>query len=1058
MCASRVYRFAVGELYHAAAGGRSPMKRVLCLIVVAGVALSAGVVWGQGVTTGAINGQVTDPNGDPLPGATVTATLAATGTRYAVITDGDGRFAIPNARVGTSYRVEAQLSGFQTRVKEDVAVRLGEATALSFQLSLEAVSGELVVVGESNPLINPTRTGAGSSLSQEVVEITPKIDRSLADLARTNPLFNATAENDGSTILTVAGRNNRYNNIQIDGAVNNDLFGLAATGVPGGQSDTQPISIDAIGEVQLVVAPYDVRQGGFTGGGINAITRSGTNSFKGSVYGFYFDDSLVGSGPDDFPELGTFEEKQYGFRLGGPIMQDKAFFFVNGEISRKNVPTGYSIDGSGGEQFANGTAVDDAIQLRDFLISNYGYDPGGLGQVTRPTDSDKYFGRFDFNLSNSHSLTLRHNYVDASNVLNFPSSYSYEWPNAGYDFQNQTNSTVAQLNSVFGAEMFNELRVTYQTIKDRRKYLGDAFPSIYIADLSNSGDSFDLGSEAYSTANSLDQDIIEITDDFTFFAGDHEIVLGTHNELFSFKNLFIQQNFGAYSFDTIDDFYAGNAYRYDYTYSNDSNPYDEFDVHQLGFYIGDTWRVKSNFTLIGGLRVDIPLFPDKPQNNPLVEEIYGYKTSDVPSGNQMFSPRVGFNWDIKGDGTSQLRGGAGLFSGRTPFVWISNNYGRNGIEQTTLRAVDYVNGIPFNPDPFGQPSNIGGASTQEVNIVDPNYEFPQVWRYDLGYDQELPWWGLIGTVEALYTQSENEIDYKNLNIEQTGGTAFDGRPLYQTVSNTFTGAYFLTNTDKGDTTNVTVKVEKPYAEGLYGFVAYTYGEANVVNEGTSSRAVSNWNYQEAVDPNNAGLSTSDFEVKHRFTVSMAYEFNRDTRWGTTVSAYYNRQSGRPYSLIFASDFPSINGDTATGNDLFYVPTGADDVEITNGTWEQLDAFLHATGYDEYAGKIAPRNAKTGPWTGSLDLHIAQQIPMPYGELEVTADVFNLMNLFNSDYGHVEFVNFGTITPAKYLGTNDDGKPIYQLYSAVTGLQDNGLYSTDNLRSRWRAKLGLRYSF
>lgn len=1031
------------------------MKRVLCLFVVAGVALSAGVVWGQGVTSGAINGRVTDPNGDPLPGATVTATLAATGTRYAVVTDGAGRFAIANARVGGPYQVEAAISGFETRTKDDVIVRLGEATELSFRLPLEAVTGELVVIGESNPLINPTRTGAGSNLSLELVDRMPKIDRSLADLARTNPLFVTNPENAESTVLTVAGRNNRYNNIQIDGSVNNDLFGLAATGVPGGQSDTQPVSIDAIQEVQLVVAPYDVRQGGFTGGGINAITRSGTNAWKGSVYGFFFDDSLVGSGPDDFPELGTFDEKQYGLRLGGPIMQDKAFFFVNGEISRKNQPTGFSIDGGGGEQFANGTAVADANAIRDYLMSNYGYDPGGLSQVSRYTDSDKYFGRFDFNLSDQHTLTLRHNYVKASNLINRPSSYSYEWPNAGYDFKNETNSTVAQLNSIFGAEMFNELRVTYQTIKDRRAYLGDPFPAIYIRSLTNSSDDFDIGSEPYSTANSLDQDIIEITDDFTFFAGDHEIVLGTHNELFTFKNLFIQQNFGSYSYNSLEDFYADNAYRYDYTYSNDSQPYDKFDVSQLGFYIGDTWRVKSNFTVIGGLRVDIPIFPDKPQNNPLVEDIYGYRTSDVPSGNQMFSPRVGFNWDINGDGTSQLRGGIGLFSGRTPFVWISNNYGRNGIEQTTLRA---TGSIPFNPDPYGQPSNIGGASTQEVNLVDPGYEFPQVWRYDLGYDQELPWWGLIASIEGLYTQSQNEINYKNLNIQQTGDTLFDGRPVYESISSTFTGAYLLTNTDQGDTTNLSLKVEKPYAEGLYGFVAYTWGEANVINEGTSSRAVSNWNYQEAIDPNNVKLSTSDFEVKHRFTVSMSYEFNRDSRWSTIVSAYYNRQSGRPYSLIVDSNYPSLNVDTADGNDLFYVPTGPDDVEILNGTWEQLDAFLQATGYDEYAGQIAPRNARNSPWTGTLDLHIAQQIPMPYGELEVTADVFNLLNMFDSDAGLVRFVNFGTLTPADYRGTNADGKPIYYLYSSVLNLDTNSIYTTDNLRSRWRAKLGVRYSF
>lgn len=1029
------------------------MRRVVCFVIMAGLTLSAGLVAAQGVTSGSISGVVTDPNGDALPGATVLAELTTTGTRYAVVTDGLGRFVVANARAGGPYRVEARLSGFQTVEKTDVSVRLGETTELTFELPLEAVTGELLVVGESNPLINPTRTGASSSVPLEVIERIPKIDRSFTDLARTNPLFAANPDNDGPTVLAVAGRNNRYNNIQIDGAVNNDLFGLADTGVPGGQAQTQPISIDAIQELQLVIAPFDVRQGGFTGGGVNAITRTGTNTWKGSVYGFYFDDGFVGDGPDDFPELGTFEETQYGFRLGGPIVRDKAFFFLNGEISSLESPSGWSLDGSSGQDFAGGDAQQDAQEIRDFLISNYGYDPGGLGQVTRPVDSDKYFLRLDVNLNDANNLTVRHNYVDASNLINRPSAFSYEWPNAGYDFQNETNSTVAQLNSIFGAEMFNELRVTYQTIKDRRKWVGDPFPQVYIRSLSNSSNDFDIGSEPFSTANELDQDILEITNDFTFFAGDHEIVLGTHNEIFSFRNLFIQQAFGAYTFNNIDDFYAGNASQFDHTYSNDNQPADEFDVTMLGFYIGDTWRLKPNFTLIGGVRVDIPLFPDEPANNPLVEQIYGISTSNIPDGNEMFSPRVGFNWDLRGDGKSQLRGGVGLFSGRTPFVWVSNNYGRNGLEQTTIRA---FGDIPFNPDPFDQPTDIGGASTQEVNLIDPDYEFPQVWRLNLAYDQELPWWGLVGTIEALHTQSENEILYQNLNIRPTGERLpFDNRPLFETVSGEFSGAYYLTNTDEGETTNVTLKLEKPYSEGLYGFVAYTWGNAEVVTNGTSSRAVSNWQYNEAVDPNNPDVSTSDFEVEHRFTASLSYEFNRDSRWSTVVSAYYNHQSGRPFTLIYDWFFPSINGDTFGANDLVYIPSGPDDVVITNGTWDDLAAFLSATGYDEYKGRIAPRNEARAPWTHTVDLHIAQQIPMPYGELEVTADIFNLMNIFDSDSGHVRYVPFGTIEPVAYQGMTDDGKPIYELLDAVT---EGDYFSLDNLRSRWRAKLGVRYSF
>ena len=1020
----------------------------LCLV------LGVGVAWGQGVTTGGITGTVVDPNGDPLPGATVLALMINTGTRYNAITDGQGRFTIVNVKAGGPYRITAQLQGFQQQETTDIYVRLSEMTSIDFQLQLEAVTGEVVVVGEANPLINSGRTGATSSVPQSLVENLPTVGRGLDDFARTNPYIVALPDQDEATTITVAGRNNRYNNIQIDGAVNNDLFGLASTGTPGGQTETTPVSLDAIQEIQLLIAPFDVRHGGFSGGGINAITRSGTNNFRGSVYGFYYDDSLVGDGPDDFPELGTFEEQQYGFRFGGPISRDKVFFFVNAELSRVDRPTGWSISGDAGQVFGGGDLVDEANEFRSILENQYGFDPGGLDQVTRNTDSDKIFARLDFNLSDSHQLTLRHNYVDAENLILRPDSFYYEFPSHAYLISDETNSTVAQLNSVFGADMFNEARITYQSIKDRRGAPPgfQAFPYVRVDGLPG-GRHFIAGTERFSTANELDQDILEITDDLTFFVGNHEIVLGTHNEIFSFRNLFIQENFGAYRFDDLDALEAGVAYRFDYTYSNDATPADEFDVYQLGFYVGDTWRAQDNLSVVLGLRVDIPYMPDEPERNPLTEDIFGVSTSNVPDGNALWSPRVGFNWDLTGEGEQQLRGGIGLFSGRTPYVWISNNYARNGIEQTTLRA---FGDIPFNPDPFNQPTSIGGASTQEVNLVDPEFEFPQVWRYNLAYDQQLPWWDLVATAEVLHTEVETDIKYQNLNLVPTGETRPDGRPILEELSDTFSGAYYLTNTDQGTSTNYTFKLERPYREGVWGFLAYTYGDSEVITEGTSSRAISNWQYNEAPNPNDPILSASDFEVRHRITASLSYELFAQTEWSTTISAFYNHQSGRPYTAIFGYDFPSVNNDNFPLNDPIYVPSGADDVIIENGTWAELEAWLEANELTRFAGGIAPRNATRGPWTHTLDLHVSQSIPMPYGDLEVTADILNLTNLFDSDSGHVRFVNFGTVEPVEFVGV-EDGTYVYRLNDIVTD-PDETIYETDNLRSRWRAKLGVRYSF
>jgi hypothetical protein len=1021
--------------------------------------LCAGIVQAQGVTTGSLSGVVLDPNEEPIPGVTAVATLAATGNRYATVTDAAGRFRVANVKVGGPYEVVVSLSGFQTQALSDVHVRLGETTHLTVYLQLAAAKGEIVVVGESSPLIAPTKMGVGSSVSQGSIEALPTIERSVYDMARTNPVFQKYSDSNGEpNSLSVAGRNPRYNNISIDGAVNNDVFGLADSGTPGGQSGTQPIQLDAVQEVQLVTSSFDVRQGGFTGGSVNIITKSGSNNYHGSVFGYTASDSWVGSGPDYFSEFGTYEDTEYGFTLGGKLMTDKLFFFTSYGHTILDRPTGWSLDGSSGQQWRGGDYLTESEEFRQFTQTTYGYDPGGLDEQTRETPNDKFIIRVDWNLNQSHNIVVRYNYVDASNIINRPDDYAYDWQNQAYSFKNKTNSLVGQWNAVFGGSSFNELRATYQTIEDRRGPITEDFPYLRIYGFGYGY--WEAGSERFSTNNEVDYDIVEITDDFTFFAGDHEIVIGTHNEFYTFRNLFIQEGFGAYRFNSLEDYYAGNAYQYTHTYPTDpDDPDDEFSTYQLSFYAGDTWRMKSNFTLVYGLRVDVPLFPDTPEYNPLVEEVYGVRTDVVPDGNYLWSPRLGFNWDIGGDGTKQLRGGAGLFTGRTPFVWISNNYARTGTRQTSL----YARGdIPFNPDPYDQPRDIGGASIGDINAVDPDFNFPQTWRANIAYDHRLPWLNMVATGEVMWAQSTNEVDYANLNIVQTGEfLPFDDRPIYEEVTGG-SGVYYLHNTDKGDALNAILKLELPYgSQPIWGIAAYTYGEANVVNDATSSRAVSNWQYNEALDPNNAGLSTSDFQIAHRVMINLNYEFNRGSRWSTTVSAFYNHQSGRPYMSIYEGVWPydSINEDGFTGNDPIYVPSGADDVVITNGTWEQLENYFERTGISGYGGQVIPRNPYTAPWITQTDLAIRQNIPIPgKSSLQVSLDIFNFWNLIDDESGHVEYVAFGTLSPIIYRGVTDDGLPIYELTEIVTEPETTSLYERDDLRSRWRMRLGVRWSF
>lgn len=1035
-------------------------RALLSLALVAAVVLCTPVAQAQ-VTRSNIAGQVTDEAGQTaLPGATVTAVHEPTGTRYSVTTDDRGRFRIQNVRPGGPYTVSVEIDGFDPGRKESVQALLGEDAYLTFGLQLASVTEVVTVIGTSDAFINPGRTGAASNVSTDSIETLPTIGRDFSDFARTNPFFSVSSQEEDPDFVSVAGRSGRYNNIQIDGSVNNDLFGLADQGTPGGQADTSPISLDAIEEIQLVLSDFDVRNGGFSGGSINAVTRSGTNKYKGSVFYYTRDDSLVGDGPSQLGDFGTFSEDVYGFRVGGPISQDKIFFFVNGERSESSEPTGWSLNGDAGQCFANCTLQAETQRFVS-IMQGYGYDVGGLGQNSREKPNDKAFVRFDFNLADRHQLTLRHNYVDAENTVNRPGSFVYEFPSEAYFFTNTTNSTVVQLNSVFGSTMFNEFRIANQKIEDTRSGVGSPFPHVQVTVAP--GFDFETGTEQFSTANGLDQDIQELTNDFTWLRGDHTFTFGTHNEFFNFDNLFIQDAFGSYDFGSLDELEAGLADSYFHTFVNAGQPRtNKFKVNQIGFYAGDEWAAKPNFTFSYGLRIDIPKMPDKPSRNPDTEALYGLRTDSIPDGNKLVQPRIGFNWDVGGQGTQQLRGGVGVFAGRTPYVWISNNYARTGIEQTSLTS--FAGNIPFVPDPDNQPTSLSGASASagEYNLIDPDFEFPQVMRYNLAYDRQLPWLGLIGTAEVVYGDSKQEIDYRDVNITKVGTDPFDGRPVFARVDSGISGAYLITNTSKGEATNFALKIERPYRrDGVWGFASYTYGDSEIVNDGSSSRAVSNFQYNEALDPNNSGASISDYEVEHRFNASLGYVFNADTRYSTTVTTFYNLQSGRPYMYLYSMPSgPTINGEFYRYNDLAYIPNDASEFILVGGTAQQLDSFLSSDScLGSYRGKIMPRNVCKSPWNSTLDLHIAQALPIKSSKVELTLDVLNLMNLFDDNAGTLQYVPFGTVSPYRWLSNDaETGKPVVLLFSQVTDPENNPIFQTHNERSRWRAKLGLRWTF
>ena len=1025
------------------------MRHIRCNVVALTVwcAVWAQPGYGQNVTTGTLTGVVYDQQGGVVPGATVAAVHTPTGTAYEGVTQTDGRFSVLNVRVGGPYSMTITLPGFRTATRNDITVGLGDSTEVPVTLQLDTVTETVRVTADASSVFTASKAGTSDNIGADVIETLPTINRSIQDIARVSPHFVQYAFNQDAGALSIAGRNTRYNNIQIDGAVNNDLFSIGASaGTPGGGVETQPISIDVIQELQLVVAPYDVRQGSFSGGGINAITRSGSNQVRGSAFYVFRDQGLVGDGIDHRP-IATFKDKQFGGTFGGPIVRNKAFFIGNLEWGRKNTPSGYSISGASGVSFGRQA---EAQRFLDILSRRYGYTPGSLDEFIRDTQNNKVFVRTDFNIGRSQ-LTVRHNYVNGFNDVGSQNANTYKFDDSFYTLHNKTHSTVGQLNSNFGS-MVNEFRVLSQRIREFRTTAG-RFPQITVR--LPDGGRFLAGTEASSQANQLDQDNVEVTNDFTAVRGSHTITVGTHNEFFKFRNLFIQHNFGSYEFASLDTLEAGSAQLYDYGYSLTSDPRQSarFPVRQLGFYAGDQWRIRPRFTLTYGVRWDKPFFSKTPTANPRALAVYGYATDVVPR-TATWSPRAGFNWNLSQDAgrQQQVRGGVGLFGGRTPYVWLSNQYGNTGIEFQRISTTPFnaTASIPFAADPANQPRSVGRASTNEIDLVDPGYDFPKIIRGNLGYDRSLPW-GLVGTAELLFARSVQDIAYRNLNLVQVGARE-DGRPVFGRVDPAFSDVLLLTNTGQGDNWSIATKVDKRFRGGWFGSGSYLHGHARTINDGTNSTARSTWiNVYTPGDVNNPPLAVSNYDVAHRVILTGSYRFTVKGA-GVTLSMFYNSQSGRPYSYNFGSD---VNLDGASTNDLLYYPREGE-VGFSAGTYQDLAAFLEAgrcAGVQP--GSIVKRNTCRVPWSNGLDFHSAVNVGVGRYKPEFTMDVLNLLNLFDGSRGQVYYANFHDLLVVN-AAADAQGQYTYSVNSLA---RPGGVrYSRDDLRSRWQAQMGLKFRF
>jgi hypothetical protein len=1055
------------------------MKRMLLTVILC-LFILPGLITAQGVTTAAFNGLVTDSDGNPIVGATVTALHTPTGTVYTAVSRQDGLYNIPAVRAGGPYTVTVSMDPFKTQELTGIALKLGEDRNLKFKLVLETIFEEITVIA-SNPVISESRTGASQNISQSIIENMPSVTRSLSDFTRMSPQALKSEESDGS--FTAGGRNNRYNNIQIDGAQSNDLFGLGSGGTPGSQAEATLISLDAIQEFQVVIAPFDVRQGMFTGGGVNIITKSGANNLRGSAFFEGRNQKFVGKGPGD-TAFAKFRDTVMGGSFSGPIIKNKLFYFLNVESGAKVTPQDYFVDGSGDPMDLTSTGKVTLAQVEQFasiMQNKYGYDVGTYGPVEQNRDRLNLFGRLDWNINNNQRLTLRTSYIssDSGGVLrNSTSSLTFGY--GGVLYKTRSNSTVLQLDSLFGKNVSNQLILSYSHINDNPTYMGAAFPRVTVA---LPGFSFYAGSESNRHKNLLKQDIVELSDNLTIFKGKHTFVLGTHNEFFRFMNVYMANGFGSYTFRTLADLEAGKPSAFTYTYSltNDPDAAAKFSVYQLGLHAQDEWKMTPNLKLTLGIRADVPIIPNKPLANPLVEAKFsdrGLKTDQVASGNVLWSPRLGFNWDLTGRQSTQVRGGLGVFSGRTPYVWISNQFSNTGMDlaryNLTTSGTNTLNF--FVTDVNAQPKS-GTAVQGTINLIDKNFTYPQVLRTSLGIDQQLPF-GFTGTVEFIYSMNLKSVMFQDINIQENGKTApLDGRPLWGTpstgssnnsgkgnyINKEFLDVILMTNTKKGYEWNLSFQLQREWGKGSSLNALYSYGVAYDVNSSTSSVAVSNWQFNPAgaAGPNADVLARAIFDPGHRVMVAFSQRFNFLKNASTILSMIYDGHSGSRYSSIYYNDY---NGD-GYNNDLIYVPSSPDQIILTKGTWAELDAYINGDpGLSKYRGQIVPRNASREKWYNGFDLKLSQQIPMPYGEghrLEVSLTLKNVLNLIDKNQGVFRYINYDD-APLTYKGLDKTtGKPIFDFYGKTDPANlANADYRflINQLLSRWQLLLGVNYRF
>ncbi|SDF36093.1 TonB-dependent receptor [Cellulophaga baltica] len=1031
------------------------------------------------VTTSNIKGLIIDDVNEPLFGANIVAVHTPTGTTYGAISNEDGRFNLLNLRVGGPYEVSISYVGYKTQSKSDVYLTLGQTFNVNVTLASDSQAlQEVVVVSDQSGTFGSDRTGAETSVGRRELTRLPTISRSASDFTRLEPTASGNS---------FGGRNDQYNNFSLDGAIFNNPFGLDSP-TPGGQTGSQPISLDAIEQIQVSTAPYDVSQSGFTGASVNAVTKSGTNEFHGTVYGFFRNEDLTGGkvkGEDVIkPKL---SQNQYGVSIGGPIVKNKLFFFANFEKEeREDLGTNGWIPNTGSGAINESRVLESDLMAVQSALAGLGYDTGAYSGFTYGSGSTKGLFKLDWNINDKNRLALIYNFLDASSEKPaHPTALSTRGPNfttlqfekSGYEINNKLNSFQLELNSTLSDEVTNKLQVGYTHFDDFRTPFSSPAPVINIQD-GNGLNYIIAGHEPFSINNKLDQKVFQLTNNMNIFKGDHTYTVGFSFEKFQFKNSF---NLTAYdnfaTFGTNGNYYGNfNPYPSVQTFLDDAadpngiliknlanaqNVFNnsnaagdgndggwklaELNVGQLSFYVQDEWNVSEDLKLTYGVRFDRPMYFDTSsliQNyidtdngasrdnsvsyfNPNTNEEVELNSTTMPTNKWLVSPRIGFNWDLNGDKSTQLRGGTGFFTGRLPFVWIGNQ--------------------------------VSGADDGFFQLVDPDFQFPQVWRTNLGVDHRFDN-DIVLTADVSYTKDLNAAHVQNWGLRNPTGilnAPGDNRPYY-TAADKGNNAYVFTNSDKGRVWNASVKAQKNFNNGLYVMGAYSYLNAKDVNSIEAEITGDAFDFNPTLgNANEDVLGFSKYGDTHRFigVLSKNFEYGQG-KWNTTISTFFEYGQGARYNYTYAGN---INGDSSfQNNDLLYIPTAAEVGQMQFSGAGQAEAFEAYIQQDDYLsdnrGEYMERYGALAPWRGKWDMKILQDYTFNNdNKIQFSIDVLNVGNLINSDWGVIQQPN--NVSP---IGVSVDATntPTYTFDPSLTKT-----YGFDaSLASRWQAQFGVRYIF